>query len=168
MKLDRGLSPLLLAAYVRVRNAEEDLRLRDIMFELLQRGANITQQAEGSGATVLHLLAYQPLQYCVMHRVHFLLNILHEYMHGFGVAAPLPGLTFDPVLNGEPPAGKRGEYFRISVHLLGMRCSHGMLPEDLAPAGARRQLLYQRRMQLPPALQGALKQDEEEVEEQFL
>jgi hypothetical protein len=141
MRLDRGLSPLLLAAYMRVPTEEQDRQLREIMHTLLQRGARITQLTEGSGATVMHLLACHPLNCSVMHRMCFLLTILLD--------------SLEQHRNGATPSWIVEDAHSLSLHLLGVRDSHGMLPEDLAPAGYRSNLLRMSRLVIPRALQEA-------------
>lgn len=150
MKLDRGLTPLLLAAYIPVRSEEHDRRLRQIMKTLLERGALITQREEFSGATVMHLLASKPLRCSVIHRIRFLLNVLEDHRNA---EARVPGLMFDPVLNGAPvDGGTIGGMFSIAVHLLGMRCYQGKLPEEVAPPGRRQTDLRRERRLLPLGL----------------
>lgn len=158
MKLDRGLTPLLLAAYVRVRKQEHDRRLKEIMRTLLRRGARITQREACSGATVMHLLACQPAQCSTLHRTRVLLNKLEEYRNGPKCGTPMRGLSGDPVLNLGPVAdsGSGGSVVSIAVHLLGMRDNRGFRPEDRAPKdGSARNYLRQRRVMLPPVLQDA-------------
>lgn len=155
MVLANGLTPLLLAADVPVRTEEHDRRMKRIMRTLLLRGAHITQREtlSGTGLTAMHFLASQPRHNNVTHRIRFLVTALDEYRNGGGDVPALPGLNYDPVLNGAPVAGGSGDVVSISVHLLGMRCYQGQLPEELAPAGDRRRMLQQARRRLPPGLQ---------------
>lgn len=159
MKLAGEFTPLLLVAYMPVRTQEHDRRLKKIMRSLLLRGANITQREPVSGATVMHLLACQPRHCSVIHRIRFLLKALEEYRNGGGDSPAMPGLQFDPILNGAPANGGGGDKVSISVHLLGMRCYQNQLPEALAPRGDRRQLLQRTRRKLPPGLQDSGSED---------
>lgn len=153
MRLDRDLTPLQLAAFMRVGTEEEDRCLKEIMRTLLHRGAQITQREAQSGVTIMHLLASQPAWCSVIHRIRFLLTILEKYRNGTGRMVPMAGLRFDPVLNAAPAAGGGGDVVSIAVHLLGMRDKRGRLPHHMAPAGDRRCMLQLHCRMLPPGLQ---------------
>lgn len=159
MKLDKGLTPLLLAACIRVPDEERDRRLKLIMGLLLGRGACISQREELTGVTIMHLLAGQPSNCCVIHRIRFLLKLLEDYRSGPDIrsSTAFAGLRFDPVLNDAPAAGAGGDIVGTAVHLLGMRCYQGMLPQDMCPrtAADRRGMLQRQRRMLPPGLQDA-------------
>jgi hypothetical protein len=59
---------------------------------------------------------------------------------------PTSRARVDPMLNGAIPSAGDEDAHSLSVHLLGIRDGHGMLPEDLAPAGNGHSLLCRSRV----------------------